>query len=389
VLLAREKLALVSTSESTPTTDEQWASAVIGELRNEPRSDAAELGAAELLEIGKESARETLIRCRDGISAALPRVLCVGDDALHEYEIVGAPVDAPDGSDTLTALSIQQLFAAATALLQDVNAHVGALIIARPSAPEESKDDYEFAGADGTTYLMAVIAADTNDEAVEACAEIDVDHLQLGDWWDNPDPDEWATHVIREATKRDGQRRFQAHLSKTTIVGFQSVRPSKPDDLAARSHAESHKAAIEREMDELRAAADISPFMTFATDDTLYSSALEIPEARLARDQFCVLLASTLRDKGARAVALSLTCVARGGGVEAAYVTAIDAEDNEEAWQARIIRRNGRSPVLGKWQRVDMGGTFMFMLHVAVNNTAGIDTHIERHGVPPAFAHLQ
>ncbi len=371
-------------------TDTQWASAVIGELRNEPRSDAAELGAAELLEIGKESARETLVKCRDGNSAALPRVLCVGDDALHEYEIVGAPADATDGSGTLDALSIQQLFAAATALLQDANAHAGALIIARPSAPEESKGDYEFATAGGSTYLMAVIAADTNDEAAEGCAEIDVDHLQLGDWWDNPDPDEWATHVIREATKRDGQRHFQAHLSKTPIVGFQSVRPSKPNDLAACSHAESHKAAIEREMDELQSAGDITPFMTFATDDTLCSSALEIPEDRVARDQFCVLLASTLREKGARAVALSLTCVARGGGMEAVYVTAIDAADNEEMWQARIIRRNGRSPVLGKWQRVDyIGGTFMFMLHVAIDNTAGIDTHIERHGVPPAFAHFQ
>ena len=62
-----------------------------------------------------------------------------------------------------------------------------------------------------------------------------------------------------------------------------------------------------------------------------------------------------------------------------------DPDHSEEAWIAQVERDGVNAPTLSEWEQVDMGGRFMFMLHVGVGNNAGVCRLAKRDGVPPEF----
>lgn len=50
------------------------------------------------------------------------------------------------------------------------------------------------------------------------------------------------------------------------------------------------------------------------------------------------------------------------------------------------MRRDGLTPRLTEWERVNSGGALIFALHAGVGNTVGMGEVITLHGAPPAFA---
>jgi hypothetical protein len=377
-----------NTKNTTNEKNAETAGAVIGVLHSEPREDAAELGAAELLEIAMLSAADVLDRFRDEDRATYPRLLCVNDEGFCEFEFIGsAEEDSGVVADleSIPALGIAELFAGFTAVLQQTCAHAAAVVIARPSVSEEDFVDDALADPDGVNYVMAVLAANSNGEGVEVCAQIDPrDFGELGEWW-SVDPDAGLFHALLAGMDPATPNRVLSHQPATVLPDFQPLRPADAEDMTASLHASLHKGAIEREITGLAPKGDVMRFITFASDDAYYSAPLDMPGDQLERDHFCTLVAGELYKHGACAAGLSCTTVSSGDGSESILVIAADTTGGKEAWMANIIRSHG-APKLTEWVRVGMGGTFMFMLCAGVENMTGMVEIVERDGYPPAFA---
>lgn len=368
--------------------DTETAGAVIGVLRSEPRDDAAELGAAELLEIAKVSAVDVIARFRDEDRATYPRLLCVNDEGFCEFEFIGSADEdsfVVGDLESIPALGIAELFAAFTAVSQQTRAHAAAVVLARPALPGEDFVDDALADADGITCVMSVLAAEQGGEVVEACAQIDPRDLdELGEWW-RVDPVGRLADALLAGMDPATPNRVLSHQPATVLPDFRPLRPADDQDMTAALHASLHKGAIEGEITGLAPEGDVMRIVTFASDDSYYSAPLDLPGDQLERDHFCTLLATELHEHGARAAGLSATTANRVDGSESILVIAADTEGGQEAWIANIIRGH-HAPQLTEWERVAMGGTFMFMLCAGVGNMTGLVEIVEREGYPPAFA---
>jgi hypothetical protein len=376
------------TKNTKNTKNAKTAAAMIGVLHSEPREDAAELGAAELLEIAQLSAADALRRFRDEDRATYPRLLCANDEGFCEFEFIGsADEDSAVVADleSIPALGLAELFAGFTAVLQQSCAHAAAVVIARPAVPEEDFVDDALADPNGVSYVMAVVAAESNGEVVEVCAQIDPrDPGELGEWW-QVDPDTGLAHALLAGMDPATPNVVLSQQPATVLPDFQPLRPADAQDMTAGLHASLHKGAIEREITGLASDGDVMRFITFASDDAYYSAPVDLPGDPLEREHFCTLVAGELYKHGARAAGLSATTVNRVDGNESILVIAADSTGGQEAWMANIIRSHG-APKLTEWVRVGMGGTFMFMLCAGVENMTGMVQIVERDGYPPAFA---
>ncbi len=370
------------------TKNAKTAGAVIAVLRSAPLEHAAELGAAELLELAKDSAADVLAGCRDESRPTYPRLLSVNDEEFSELEFIGAIEDESGvvgDLERVPALGVAELLAGFTAVLQQSRAHAAAVVIARPSAPGEDFLDDALADGDGMTCVMSVLAAASDGEVVEACAQIDPrDVGELGEWW-SVDPNGALADAVLAGMDPTTPRLVVSHQPVTVLPDFKPLRPADAEDITAALHATLHKGAIEREITGLAPEGDVMPFITFASDDSYHSAPLEIPDDQLECDHFCMLLATEMHEHRARAGALSYTTASSGDGSESIVVIAADTTGAKEAWIANIIRGHG-APKLTDWVRVGMGGTFMFMLCAGVGNITGLVEIVEREGYPPAFA---
>ncbi len=381
-----------NTKNAKNARNAETAGAVIGVLHSEPREDAAELGAAELLEIAQLSAADALARFRDEDRATYPRLLCVNDEGFCEFEFIGsAEEDSAVVADleSIPALGLAELFAGFTAVLQQTGAHAAAVVIARPSVLEEDFVDEALADPNGVSYVMAVVAAESNGEVVEVCAQVDPRDLgELGDWW-QVDPDTGLAHALLAGMDPATPNRVVSQQQATVLPDFEPLRPADAQDMTAALHASLHKGAIEREITGLAPDGDAMRFITFASDDAYYSARVDLPGDYLELGHFCTLLAGELHRHGARAAGFSCTGVSsgdvNGDGNESILVIAADSTGGQEAWIANIIRSHG-APKLTEWERIAMGGTFMFMLCAGVENMTGMVEIVEREGYPPAFA---
>ncbi len=383
-----------NTKYAKNTQNAKTAGALIGVLNNEPREDAAELGAAELLEIAQLSAVDALRRFRDEDRATYPRLLCVNDEGFCELEFIGsADEDSAVVADleNIPALGLAELLAGFTAVLQQSCAHAAAVVIARPSAPGEDFVDDALAGPDGVTYVMAVLAANIDGEVLEVCAQVDPRDLgELGEWW-QVDPDSGLAHALLAGMDPATPSRVVCQQQATVLPDFRPLRPADADDMTAALHASLHKGAIEQETTGLAPERDVMRFITFASDDAYYSAPVDLPGDYVELGHFCTLLAGELHKHGARAAGFSCTGLssadASGERSESILVIAADTTGGQEAWIADIIRSHG-APKLTEWERIEMGGTFMFMLCAGVGNMTGMVEIVEREGYPPAFAPL-
>ncbi len=113
---------------------------------------------------------------------------------------------------------------------------------------------------------------------------------------------------------------------------------------------------------------------------------LVMPEDEAEREALAVEIASDLNGAEALAAGITYTQGDPDAGGMALFVLASDSRGETEAWAAEIVRRDELPPRIGDWQRVSAGGAFMFALHAAVMNVAGMRQLVMRHGLPPAFA---
>lgn len=160
---------------------------------------------------------------------------------------------------------------------------------------------------------------------------------------------------------------------------------SVDDEPTASFHALLNKRIVQSELEDLPPHGDVAMLVTATTPhskDAYYVIPSDDPAECGA---MCATIASHMEAQGVVAAAMTSTTINRQTGDEAVVVMASDGDGTEEAWIAQVERDGVNAPTLSEWERVDMGGRFMFMLHVGVGNNAGVCRLAQRDGVPPDY----
>jgi hypothetical protein len=162
---------------------------------------------------------------------------------------------------------------------------------------------------------------------------------------------------------------------------------TKPDPFTADFHAKYHRLAARVTIGTMPPDGDVCEYITGVSRASKWMRyELVMPEEQPEPEAFSVELGSQLADAGTVAAGMTTTAVSRESGRESVFVLASDHGGAVDAWAADIVREDGVAPGLTKWERVNAGGAFMFMLHAGVANMDGILEHVALHGLPPAFA---
>jgi len=202
--------------------------------------------------------------------------------------------------------------------------------------------------------------------------------------WENRDADADLARSLAAAL-RDQLAPVEERRPVVARPNLRCLGSSEQRHQCVSAHVSVLHEAIEQQLSGLVPGGVITPYLTFAGEESRWAADLEFPEDPAEREEYCRLIACELCARRARAAALAVTAEG-AAGEEVIYILSTDDEGCEEHWQAEIIRSETGPPEVKDWRWVKaMAGTYMFMLHLGVKNVQAMVGLAERDGIPTAF----
>ncbi len=162
-----------------------------------------------------------------------------------------------------------------------------------------------------------------------------------------------------------------------------STQPGHTAKTTASFHAALHKNVVETDLAQTAPDGFARDLITACAGRELAIYEVDVPASEAEREALTVDFAAKLRHQ--RVGAAGATVKQGTADDHRVVVLALDRDGGREAWEAQVVRRDGRPPTITEWRRAEVGGPVMFMLHLAVGNDAMLREHAEQYGVPQEF----